>query len=55
MVKTPVPGIITDDEEELNTWIQEKLKNNYVVWHIPNTSIAVILGKIEECDACAER
>ncbi|MEM3192227.1 MAG: hypothetical protein QW292_09095 [Candidatus Parvarchaeota archaeon] len=50
MTGTMVCGIITHDGEELKEWVRRKLENGYVVWHMPGSDSAIVLGRIENKD-----
>ncbi|MEM0195955.1 MAG: hypothetical protein QXJ24_06550 [Thermoplasmatales archaeon] len=50
MIRTMVCGIITSDAEELEEWIERKTKKGYVVWHMPGSDSAIVLGRIENKD-----
>ncbi|MEM0050487.1 MAG: hypothetical protein QXW39_08170 [Candidatus Bathyarchaeia archaeon] len=48
MIRTMVCGIITHNEKELEEWIERKTKKGYVVWHMPGSDSAIVLGKVEK-------
>ncbi|MEM4068114.1 MAG: hypothetical protein QXV17_14780 [Candidatus Micrarchaeaceae archaeon] len=48
MTGTMVCGIITHDEEELKEWVRRKLEKGFVVWHMPDSDSAIVIGKVEK-------